>query len=199
MAVTHKFSARILHFPRRCCNCCAADPRSVWSATFTRVTGVRVVREDSREWEFPICNQCLRWMEAEEELTGKLRAARLKGSTYLALCAVSGGSIWFSSYAMTYSPFLPQVVIGILFGAALYMFGLAVASLVPGVYMSGKRAMKKVEGMADEVEAMQPDGAASVDEPVEYLGWNGSVHAFRFANAEYADLMRAANVKKWVR
>jgi hypothetical protein len=52
-------SARLLSFPPQCA-CCGAPPQVDYRITAVRVTGKRVVRTQSRYWEIPYCQNCMR-------------------------------------------------------------------------------------------------------------------------------------------
>lgn len=50
-------SARKFSVPHECV-CCARTPQLYLSASYTRVTGKRVIRETTRSLDFPYCNGC---------------------------------------------------------------------------------------------------------------------------------------------
>ena len=58
-------SARLLNFPAVCCCCGISEPSTHYCATATRTTGKRVVRTDSRSWNFPLCSHCSEWMRRQ--------------------------------------------------------------------------------------------------------------------------------------
>ena len=67
VSVVVEVSARKFEIPPVCA-CCGEAPQAEVRATFTRRTGVRVIREDTRGFGFPYCQHCLdhvaRWARA---------------------------------------------------------------------------------------------------------------------------------------
>src|SRR4051812_39269529 len=52
-----RVSARILHWPGRCACCCGPAECKV-PAECRRLTGVRVIRVQTKHWEIPYCQAC---------------------------------------------------------------------------------------------------------------------------------------------
>lgn len=57
-----RVSARTLAWPSQCA-CCSGPSNGSLRAQYTRTTGKRVVRTDTRSWEVPYCSQCLRHVQ----------------------------------------------------------------------------------------------------------------------------------------
>src|SRR4051794_14872358 len=55
-------SARLLNIPQACCCCGMHGVDTRFRAIATRTTGKRVIRTDSRSWDFPLCNRCQLWI-----------------------------------------------------------------------------------------------------------------------------------------
>jgi len=62
-------SAQTITFPRACA-CCGADPQTNLRVSSTRTTGKRVVRTDTRWWEFPYCYGCVAHVQAWPQPAG---------------------------------------------------------------------------------------------------------------------------------
>jgi hypothetical protein len=57
-------------------------------------------------------------------------------------------------------------------------------------------AEQRITQETTAAEKLLGSSCASREGPVEYCGWEGSVHTFRFANGRYADLFVRENGKK---
>jgi hypothetical protein len=55
-----------MSFPHLCA-CCGAPPETQYSASYTRVTGKRVIRTQTATWNFPYCNNCIAHVRAWPE------------------------------------------------------------------------------------------------------------------------------------
>jgi len=67
MSLRVSVSARLLKMPGQCV-CCSGNNETTKAAAFTRTTGVRVVRQDTRYWDFPHCYACLRHAETHAQM-----------------------------------------------------------------------------------------------------------------------------------
>ena len=75
----------ITSLPPLCC-CAGSRPTEEFHATASRTTGKRVVRTDSRSWTFPICADCLDWIEVQQAATTLLYV-------FIGLVVCAAGSI----------------------------------------------------------------------------------------------------------
>ena len=174
---TVRVSARILHFPELCCCCGLEAPRNRYRAQYTRTTGVRVIRHHTKWWEFPACGPCLRWIDAEAAASGKHYA--FVSLAVVATILLLGGAVVICAGISARAG--GGVVLGLLGTAA----GLVCGCLTPLAYAAWKKA--------DEYAAyLVPDGATSTA-PVEYHGWDGSVHTFEFSHRRFCDRFIGSN------
>lgn len=162
-------SARTLNWPQRCA-CCSGAADSSFAASYTRTTGKRVIRNDTRGWQVPYCSTCLHHVRLKQEADNL--AGLGCGAIVLAIAVAVGLSMVISTAGL---------VIGVILGVVL------------GAWVQQLRQQKTGEAKA----AMTPV-CCSVDPAVVYHGWYGSVHSFTFTNGEYADLFRGANAKKLI-
>jgi len=76
-------SARKFSVPFECACCSGGEPEGEMTASFTRRTGKRVIRETTRGLNFPYCHRCLAhvklWRSAEGIKTGILVAGAIGG------------------------------------------------------------------------------------------------------------------------
>lgn len=169
-------SAHILNYPHCCCCCCGSGANTSFPATATRVWGERVVRTDSKSFNFPLCNACKAWMNRQH--------------------AANAARDWFimsASFAIGYP-------IG-LFGVAAAMGGfhlfpwravlllVAASILLAAVVVLACRNWRRRQRAANSCKP----AVDCVVEPVIYCGWHGSVRDFRFACGDYCERFRAAN------
>jgi hypothetical protein len=111
-------SAKLLKFPQQCV-CCGGVPDTVYQAVATRTTGKRVVRTDSRSWDFPYCVGCAGHL-AHYRAAGTARTAFVLLGL-LAGAAVAYGVNWWA-------------------GAAALGVGLLLGQLLHGQYMGAARS-----------------------------------------------------------
>ena len=64
MSTRVKISANIISWPQVCA-CCLGRPDTTYDAGYTRRTGKRVVRTQTKKWEVPYCDTCLEHVEAD--------------------------------------------------------------------------------------------------------------------------------------
>jgi hypothetical protein len=59
-----KVSANLINFPRACCCCGREGADKTFKALSKRTTGKRVIKTNTRTWNFPICESCDRWIQS---------------------------------------------------------------------------------------------------------------------------------------
>lgn len=169
-----KVSARILRFPSVCCCCGSGCPQTWFRATATRTTGKKVIRTDSRSWDFPLCHKCESWMDLQHAANAAYRWF-VAFIVFAVLGFLSGVLSLFGSL-----PILAGVV-----GMVTTM----VSGLVsPFVYESWQRRQS-------EANRQKPADHCRLH-PVVYDGWYGSVHTFYFSCPRFTSHFQAANAKK---
>ncbi|HEY1188815.1 MAG TPA: hypothetical protein VGE74_14265, partial [Gemmata sp.] len=84
-------SARIIRWPDYCACCCGPADTSV-EITFTRVSGVKVVRTQTKGWRVPYCTRCLDHIRYSKRLAnfGWLIFPRTTGVVLLAVLVLAG-------------------------------------------------------------------------------------------------------------
>lgn len=166
-----RISARLLSFPRMCCCCGGNSPDSTYTASYTRTTGKKVVKKQTKSWNFPICSGCSEWIEA-------VRAAQTVGLGFG--CAFVLGVIVLSigiAVFLEEGPGRTAIAVGLLM-----------------VYFSGLmfRRWRRAKVAADD---LLPADVCNTT-PVVYNGWDGTVHTFLFANVKFRGMFVAHNIKK---
>lgn len=154
-------SAKLLKWPPVCA-CCQRPADASLRAAYTRTTGKRVVRSQTRYWDVPYCSGCLRHV-----------AHAQSGATLNAW----GAFFSFAALGLLFCVPVPGAIISILLAAGAFSVA---------VHQHGQARAAMVSSCACPRAA------------VEYLGWDGSVQGFLFANGEYAELFRQANAAKVV-
>jgi hypothetical protein len=172
-----------------------------YSASFTRVTGKKVVRTDTRSWQVPYCNDCLDHADAKERADGITAAGAYAA---LALGIVLAGGCALGCFSFGVAAFGPggQVtkVERVIF--ALCMLGLAVAcpALLWAAAVVFQRlradAARKWQRAMQHARSLRSPRCCTFQIAVAYEGWHGSIHTFWFANPDYADAFRLANPRK---
>jgi hypothetical protein len=90
-----RVSARVLRWPPGCVSCGGASDGTLYINS-TRVTGVRVLRSQTRGWRVPCCSRCLWHMKAEGNTRRFLNVARrltLLGPVACAVGLVAGSAV----------------------------------------------------------------------------------------------------------
>ncbi len=159
-------SARLLTWPRLCA-CCSRSATTEVAASYTRVSGQRVIRTNTRSWQVPVCGTC-----AEH------------GRIYSKTAGATGRAIAWSAVILLVSCVLGVVTPGLV---VLGIIGAVTLSVV---------LLRSAQADRQAAEDMVLDTCCSADYPVVYQGWNGSVHSFYFRNGVYAQAFAAANAKK---
>lgn len=162
-------SARILKLPQLCCCCGVSEPQGRYQACYTRTTGKRVVRTDTRSWSFPICGPCISWIELDS--TANRNRAVFVGTLVVGILGIFLG---FSSNE------------GKLFLVA------GILSLILSIF-----AFKVWSD--SRIRATEAKPSESCDaRPVQFLGWNGSVQMFGFSNRVFCGSFQSLNSAKLV-
>ena len=169
-----KVSARILHVPSVCVCCCREAADGTFRAAYTRVTGKRVIRTQEKGWEFRICATCLAHIDlARQEATARTNR------NWSIIAGVICGLIGLIAV-------VPSPIIGVLL---LLASAGCLAFLAPSF-------SKEAEKFRADLDEHLSESCCDLLEPVVYLGWDGSIHAFEFRSLEYAAIFSDANRKK---
>jgi hypothetical protein len=188
------FSARVLHFPGLCCCCGRPNPTTYYTAWHTREKGVRVVREETKHWKFPLCSECEDWILA-------LDAIPDESSAWLGYAGSIGGGLFGVMIGGCCGPAVAgqNKVLGIVLFVAIAAASLCAA--VVGIYMSHEHALRlrrRITRLRQEAEELCP-GYVCDRYPVSYLGWHGSIHTFEFTNPRFYNEFCRLNHRKFVR
>jgi len=167
-------SARILTWPGLCA-CCSHPAATEVAASYTRVSGKRVMRTKTRSWRVPVCAICAEHGRIYSRTTGATaRAIAWSVATLVGACAL--GAVAGSPDGGLNPTFAVLGAIG------------AVALLIS--------LLGRAQDDRRTAQGMLRDTCCGVDYPVVYQGWSGSVHSFYFQNGVYAQAFADANVKK---
>ena len=179
-------SARILRFPPVCCCCGGPDPEHEYEAEHTRTTGVRVIREDTRSWRFPICERCLEWQDAVDRIPPP-HDSTIYYVLSAGVCVVVGSALMFSLMVWQEEGFTWAWLVVLLL------------ALLPLFFYRNKAAIDKRESLRAEMKAEADEVRPSRTcrrHPVEYRGWRGTVHTFSITNSIFIDAFCRANLSK---
>ncbi len=171
-----KVSARLLHFPKQCCCCGDNRSGSEYRAVASRTKGTKVVRTESKWWDFPLCPECSEWMDTQHSANSSRNW--FLGFVVLALLTLPLGITLILS---------PQTVA---FGVLLILAGLVVGIFAPFQFKTWRRG----QTLANE---LKPHRSCYL-EPVVYSGWNGTVHTFYFTQQLFCQSFMMLNEKKLV-
>jgi hypothetical protein len=136
------------------------------------------------------------WRATATRRTGKRVVRTTSHSWDVPCCSQCLSHI--QSYRTTRS-FANVSVILVLFGLALiaYSWGSESArAVVPLVILFAGALVALLIGMRRGALAKMRSTCASLDAPIEYLGWNGTFHSFVFSNRAYVGEFQAANHTK---
>ncbi|NCO33299.1 MAG: serine/threonine protein kinase [Armatimonadetes bacterium] len=214
-------SAHLITWPGRCA-CCYEPSDAHLRVSYTRTTGVRVVRHDTRSWDVPYCGNCLQHIQLYNAGNGLFAS----GSLSLLIGSAGVGLFYKSWFAF--------ILCGVLLLSAGY--GIHAASEVSGKkhettsrngiqawggVVSAVIIWSTVFGMVDSwftalactltvilllVGFVQQSRARETARPtcccmgpaVAFNGWYRAVKTFTFHSREYANAFRAANARKVV-
>jgi hypothetical protein len=159
-----QISARLIQWPDRCA-CCHEWADSKLYCAYTRTTGQRVIRHDSRGWDIPYCKRCLAHLREN-------RSTRAACNQRLA-------------------------VVGVAFCIVLFLGGAqyAIASMV-GALLVGVGVGFLYLGRMKKMQAAMSEHCRVLDEAAAYRGWEGTIHSFWFASADFAEAVRDCNRSK---
>jgi hypothetical protein len=163
---TVQVSARLLSWPRRCV-CCGGQANTSYSASYTRTTGKRVIRHDTRSWDVPYCDDCLEHVKKR-----KAGDSALVGGVVALVIAVL-------------ACFHPDIMVA----GKVFIFLCGGGALVGGISLQRSWYLQGDEFAKDTCASLGKHA-------IQYHGWNGSVHTFEFANEDYHDAFCEANRKK---
>jgi hypothetical protein len=168
-------SARLLSWPK-CCACCGWASNTTHQAAFTRTTGKRVIRHDTRSWNVPYCRSCLSHVAA---------AGRARVLLSLAVgVGVVCGLIAFGQFFGSQSPTGARVLLGVL-------------ALLLGAAGCCGLAWLRSQALTVARRDARPS-CPCLEIAVVYHGWSGSVHTFAFASHHYAESFAHLNRGKLV-
>lgn len=182
-----------------------------YTASYNRVTGVRVQRSASRWWTFPLCQPCVDWVNASQVADeADAEARRAKGavgevrtlSLLLMVCGLAAATCCGMTALLSavggersvacYGLILPPA------GLAVAAYGFHLRTTVPGMRRRARRLRQNADDAQADAGTARPEGAAALP-PVELGDWYGSVWSFTFANEVYARWLALANHAKLVR
>ena len=204
MGVRVQISARLIRWPEQCA-CCLGRANEVYRATYTRVTGKKVIRTDSRWWDVPYCSSCLGHVDA----ASRAKAITATGAyTVLALGILLGLVVAaFGSCCCGPALFAPAQPRGENRGGA--SVGVVVAALgsvaagigvIAGASVWYRRleadARRRKRRALQHAESLTSSHCCTRSLAVAYEGWSGTVHTFWFASTGYADAFVRANPGK---
>lgn len=156
-----KVSANLLVIPKICC-CCAEQVGSLsYQARATKTKGKRVIRTQTKSWDFLICDDCSRWIN---------QTAWARTIVKIAVVLFLIGLYFLST---------DQTEVGI-----------GIASIFGILCWAWLQARKKGREIMPHPNCRP--------EPVEYFGWHGTVHSFRFSNPTYVEMFKQGNIKKLI-
>lgn len=167
-------SARLLSWPRLCA-CCSRPATMDITASYTRVSGKRVIRTNTRSWPIPVCMTCAEHGRIYSQTKGATERA-IAWSVFILVGGCVLGAVVGSSGGGLNFAFVAIGVIG------------AIALLIV--------LLRSAQADRQAAQDMLQDTCCSIDYPVVYQGWNGSVHSFYFRNGLYAQAFADANAKK---
>ena len=77
-------------------------------------------------------------------------------------------------------------------GIPILLFGMAAL-----LYYSPK-AKKQSRDLERKGQELVENSCASIDNPVVYVEWNGTVHTFEFASIQYSEAFKRSNSSKLI-
>jgi hypothetical protein len=172
-----RVSARLLSWPQ-CCVCCGGLADTSYQAAFTRTTGKRVIKTDTRSWAVPYCSRCRGHVEKARQAKTLLATAIVLGTLggLLAVWKIAGGD--------SHSPTVTDILVGVV----VFVVGGGIST---GLCMLRSRALAAARQLTRTT-------CPCLGEAVAYCGWYGSVHTFLFASQGYASAFMGMNRSKLV-
>ncbi len=167
-------SARILTWPRLCA-CCSRPATTDVAASYTRVSGKRVIRTNTRSWRVPVCATCAEHGIIYSRTIGATARAIAWGVAILVVACAVGAAAGSPDGGINPA----FVVLGAIGAVALLIV-----------------LLRRAQADQRTAEGMLQDTCCSVAYPVVYQGWSGSVHSFFFRNGVYAQAFVDANAKE---
>jgi len=189
-----QISARIITWPRICACCCQAADTTA-QITSTRTTGVEVIHKQTKGWSVPYCRRCLDHIDAAADLRAH--------STFVfhlsILFSFLGGVLALVALAALAKI---NLAVAIVLALMLVVVTVMVVALTFGWCQERYRGALQ-EKLAEEARLerrldslLSPGCAQHESLAASYDGWQGSVHTFRFANADFATALENANPGK---
>lgn len=177
-------SAFLLTFPKLCCCCGFGGADGRFLATATRTTGKRVIRIDTKSWDFPIWRECQRWIRRQQ----RANAARF----WFVALGVLARTCAFAGVGLFSLPFVDAKIENRALVLASAVIAVALAGLLVGLATLAYQGLQRRRAAADNVK---PAGHCAV-KPVIYREWYGTVHTFYFACEDFAQQFILANATK---
>lgn len=168
-----RVSARIVHMPGICC-CCGAVPNREYDAIAYRFDRHRLSDTQTKSWRFPICTRCKRHTEFFQQATAKKTKEKLFFAGGI-ICIIIG-----------------LVTLLCVIGIPILLFGMAAF-----LYYS-PNAKKQSRDLERKGQELVEKSCASIDKPVVYVEWNGTVHTFEFASIQYSEAFKRSNSSKLI-
>jgi hypothetical protein len=179
-----KISARALEWPPFC-SCCREPTSNTEEITHSRSKGVRVVRVTTKQWDIPICNNCL--SHGKSAATGRdIGAEKAPKAAWTGFC-ITGGIAAYYNLSGDSSDF------------AMLMVAMSATSGFIGMYFDKKaRENKEKRKRKEWVNAgrMLSESCAAPVLPVTFYDWESTWLTFRFTSPRYLNKFLEANKKK---
>jgi len=189
-----EISARLIRWPN-CCACCCGPADTSVEISFTRSTGVKVIREQTKSWRVPYCTRCLGHIDAADRLSrfGWVVVHRPALAVLLTLL-LAGTAVILLQGKPAFFAIVFGAVWAVMLGFGLwFLFSWCMRTHRDAV-LRRERARQAIE---DDLTRYLCDSCArEALVAAEYDGWSGTVHTFYFANAEFAILFTQANAGK---
>jgi hypothetical protein len=178
-----QISARIISWPSFCA-CCSQPATTSLGTSYTRTTGKRVIHHDTRVWQIPYCQDCVKHVREANSAT-RWRANRIWMDVCLGF--LLSGVLILGCHQSIPSESLKYVLDIVV-----------VSSVALLVAFLCRRVQREFSTKITIIRARAPASCCSVYRACHYNGWYGTVHTFRFCNAHFVDALRRANPGKCV-
>jgi hypothetical protein len=183
-------SARNIRWPQACA-CCGSATQEHIRVSFTRVTGQQVIHANTRWWEVPYCSSCTAHVAAQHEADQAARSPFLVFGFVLVVDLLLTGLAGLFVYLGLVGAGLQERWY---FWPLTVLLTLGVGALVVWVMgLASADAAKKRDRLLNAVQAASKVNCCCPRAAVEYQGWYGSVHTFKFHNHDYAASFKQSN------
>src|SRR5579883_3455178 len=164
-------SARIIHWPDLCA-CCSGPPDTHVNISYTRRTGVRVIRTQTKSWAVPYCRRCLSHIELAEELE-EFGWTVIHRPAVLVCSALTAGLLGILLFLGL--PPLAAVVLSLVWLGAI---GFGVYFTLPWCIRTHEMELRRRDAARAEIEdELEKDlsrhCAEEIDLAAKYYGWSG--------------------------